>query len=670
MKFIKYLMCGSILCLLTGCGNTFLMVGNVQVLNSNTRACIVQQAEQSKEISSFFSGNEYQMNHSLCDQELLVVGNTNDIYNDLHSDDGIEIPDNDTESTETPDPTPNPMPSPDPTPTPKPTPTPNPTPTPDPTPIPSPEPSADSGNVTTTVEDNDSQSSINTEQNTESDYVKQKETVEQNEKDAIQKKAYVTLKPTGKGMVSENGYRLYQSFLIELKMKGFEQSDTAWKKIIKITNQQNKEAKVYLQTFQSEEYMVYQLLLQTDGIYHVSIGEQASITSSYNERDVWFELDTKAPVIYLDGIKHRGSYQSISVVPRITIEDSHLDEDKMRIQLIGANQGDITNQCSIEWKNEDDVWIAELGKIAGDDRYQLKVYASDLAGNETEQIICNSDRERNSAVSFSINKKGSTFSFENQEMGNGNIWNEVNQVVLVEENVDMLMKAKIIISKEQRPVKEVVFESFHGIGNLEKDGVKISRTRKKGYYEYKYEMDQTNFQDDGYYTVSVRTIDKAGNQTDSELSCDKVVNFGIDKTSPIIMITDIENNQIYNENEKTVAFSAKDNMKVERVEVFVNNQCVRTWSGQDVSDETNEYTFELQSDISKQNVEILCYDHAGNQSSVMIKNVLISTNSAIRYLNQRPVTVILMIWIVGVLILIYMTKGLIYLRKNRNEAKS
>ena len=124
----------------------------------------------------------------------------------------------------------------------------------------------------------------------------------------------------------------------------------------------------------------------------------------------------------------------------------------------------------------------------------------------------------------------------------------------------------------------------------------------------------------------------------------------IDKTAPVIVPIDFESGEQYPVDTKSVTVSIKDNLVLEDARILLNGEQV------DYQNDGENYTFTIGSSNSKQDVEIISTDAAGNEFKAEVNDFLVSTNLFVRWYNNTPLFMgsISGIGIIGIAITTYM----------------
>lgn len=330
-----------------------------------------------------------------------------------------------------------------------------------------------------------------------------------------------------------------------------------------------------------------------------------------------FIVDKTAPVVTISGVANM-SANSGKVAPVITSTDTNFDYNSVRITLVGANNGsvnyagsfnDIENGQRFAYANFEE-------KQEVDDLYTLSATVTDLAGNSSLQVI-----------RFSANRFGSVYAFDDslKEIAGSYIVTE-RDIVFTETNVDVLTRdsIKVKLVKNGAPTDLVEGEDYD-----------IVATGGNGAWsQYRYIVHKNLFAADGRYSVSVYSVDAAGNINQNTDEIKKAeITFGVDKTSPVIVPVDFESGEQYDVENKTVSIEIKDNLVMGEVKIYLNGTQI------DYTNDGDVYTFSIPEMNEKQNVRIVTLDAAGNEKEILVDDFLVSTNSLVRWYNNTPLFV-------------------------------
>ena len=129
--------------------------------------------------------------------------------------------------------------------------------------------------------------------------------------------------------------------------------------------------------------------------------------------------------------------------------------------------------------------------------------------------------------------------------------------------------------------------------------------------------------------MTIDSEDAAGNKQSNKIK-EKPASFVIDKTNPSSVITGIENGEIYNAVEREIGVSAKDNVLVGEVKLYVNGKVVKTYTQKEIEDAKGELKYTLKDSQEWQEVKVETTDAAGNQSISETQRVLVTADTTTR----------------------------------------
>lgn len=140
------------------------------------------------------------------------------------------------------------------------------------------------------------------------------------------------------------------------------------------------------------------------------------------------------------------------------------------------------------------------------------------------------------------------------------------------------------------------------------------------WYEYIYTVLAKNFADDGVYRLTFYSEDAADNIAENTLDTKKQeIGFGVDKTKPNMVVTNLESDTTYPLENLTVSLSAGDNLLLQSVVVYLDDysKAYKTWTAEEVAAivaDQGEFTFDIPGDsIGAHQVKIVCTDAAGKK---------------------------------------------------------
>lgn len=349
--------------------------------------------------------------------------------------------------------------------------------------------------------------------------------------------------------------------------------------------------------------------------FSIDITDKAGNTIS-NQAQAEFYVDKTAPTLEITGVADRSANNG-TVAPIINFMDTNFDADAVTYTLAGVNNGTVTYPASkADVANGQTVTFADFERVQNvDDIYTLTATITDKAGNETTKTI-----------TFSANRFGSVYDLDGLKNMLGKYLRNEEDVVFTEINVDSLNKSetKLKITKNGTP-RDLVEGVDYTV--LETGGSGL-------WSRYRYTINKALFTDDGRYSISVYTVDAAGNINENIDETKKAeISFGVDKTNPVIVPIDFESGVQYPVEVKTVSLEIKDNLVLDSVKIYLNDVEVQYEN----SGET--YTFDIPEKNEKQNVRIVAVDAAGNAYELPVENFLVSTNVFVRWFNNTPLFV-------------------------------
>lgn len=163
------------------------------------------------------------------------------------------------------------------------------------------------------------------------------------------------------------------------------------------------------------------------------------------------------------------------------------------------------------------------------------------------------------------------------------------------------------------------------------------------WYEYIYTVLAKNFADDGVYRLTFYSEDAAGNIAENTLDIKKQeIGFGVDKTKPNMVVTNLKSDTTYPLENLTVSLSAGDNLLLQSVVVYLDDysKAYKTWTAEEIAAivaDQGEFTFDIPGDSTgAHQVKIVCTDAAGNEQTEEITNFYVTTNLFVRYYNNKP----------------------------------
>ena len=361
-----------------------------------------------------------------------------------------------------------------------------------------------------------------------------------------------------------------------------------------------------------------------------------------------FYIDKTAPEVEITGVADHQAYNG-TVAPVVTYRDDNFTDDHdFKFTRIDINsKSDDTSKFDYDtdgngvtefiYKYRD---FAEV--LENDGIYNFTVELSDKAGNSTSK-----------SVTFSVNRFGSTFkaSDESEKLIKNGYTNAEQDIVVEEINVSPLTKHSVTLAKSGGNSTELVENTDYKF---------TSSNNGNEWCKSVYTVNKKNFSDEAAYTVTIMSVDKAKNtnnnrMADSSLSTEQknkrecAISFVVDKTSPLVSITGIKDNELYKEASKKVKIVCEDdNLDKSKLVVTLDNKKLAEGKDYTIVDDkdgsiagmlTAEIVLKAETSGIKENLNVTIGDLAGNTGEKSVDNFILSANIFQRFF-ANPVLVI------------------------------
>ena len=361
-----------------------------------------------------------------------------------------------------------------------------------------------------------------------------------------------------------------------------------------------------------------------------------------------FYIDKTAPEVEITGVADHQAYNG-TVAPVVTYKDDNFTDDHdFKFTKIDINgKSDDTSKFDYDtggngmtefiYKYRDFAEVPENDGI-----YNFTVELSDKAGNSTSK-----------SVTFSVNRFGSTFkaSDESEKLINNGYTNAEQDIVVEEINVTPLTKHSVTLAKSGGNSTELVENTDYKF---------TSSNNGNEWCKSVYTVNKKNFSDEAAYTVTIMSVDKAKNtnnnrMANSSLSTEQknkrecAISFVVDKTSPLVSITGIKDNELYKEASKKVKIVCEDdNLDKSKLVVTLDNKKLAEGKDYTIVDDkdgsiagmlTAEIVLKAETGGIKENLKVTIGDLAGNTGEKSVDNFILSANIFQRFF-ANPVLVI------------------------------
>ncbi len=356
-----------------------------------------------------------------------------------------------------------------------------------------------------------------------------------------------------------------------------------------------------------------------------------------------FTVDKTAPEIKFDNttVQNGVAYNGV-IAPRVTFSDTNYDPSGVTFVMTGLKDSRGKNLVVQEVMNDGSGFG---GSVSYSDFARIK--ANDDIYTATGKIIDRAGNESSVSITFSVNRFGSTFDFNNDEVThdivNRYYINDPKNVVLREINVNDVIERKVYMT--------------HGTENIELvegEDYRLTEDMNGGWKQYVYEFFADNFEEEGLYNIIVQTKDNAGNENSNTYEYinengEKVapyrLTFLVDKTEPYSEFEGVNTRQTrYYEDALNLMVGITDNVAVARVQIYVDNELVIDLFDTEEDDalsrtlreNNNSVPLTISSKTAPQTIKVITTDAATNTSLENEWTVVVTRNILAQYFYNRP----------------------------------
>lgn len=367
-----------------------------------------------------------------------------------------------------------------------------------------------------------------------------------------------------------------------------------------------------------------------DGSYHLSVeGEDLAGNSIQKITEKDFIIDKTAPKIGritpADQTANAGK-----VIPSFVASDKYIDSVTSNIK--GAMKGQSYKSTSKKAKNTVTVTYEQIpNKIQNDDYYTYKMSVSDKAGNKTEKT-----------VHYSVNRYGSVYVLGDYEKKlNGSYVDQASNIKITEINPSKLKTHDLQLIKDNEKV-----DLNHANSSVKVEG--------KGWNKCTYSIKADALNDEGVYKVITSSTDVAHHTSRNDMQRKHAsLSFGIDRTSPNIIFSNIQDGKVYAEDGKSVTVLIKDNLLLKSAKITVNGKVFKEYK----ENIPESIEVPLLSKNTAQRIEVTAIDAAGNTKVEKVDNIYITKNLWIRFLHYKYMKpIVATVCAAGVVIAAYLMK--------------
>lgn len=212
-------------------------------------------------------------------------------------------------------------------------------------------------------------------------------------------------------------------------------------------------------------------------------------------------------------------------------------------------------------------------------------------------------------MKFVVNRFGSNFDLDDLDF-KGKYLQRVKEDMMIQEvsktelDID---KLQIIVSHNGTPktlTNNVDFKVDHKVDEY-------------GYHHYKYIINKRLFEREGSYSILAISQDLHGDKNDTRQT---ELKFIVDRTPPRVVIIGADENQTYKTDKLKVELDIKDNIKLDKYQVFIDSKETKPYM------EGDKIFVDVVGSDKPQDIEVVAYDKAANKRVAEVKGVLITTN--------------------------------------------
>ena len=357
-----------------------------------------------------------------------------------------------------------------------------------------------------------------------------------------------------------------------------------------------------------------------DGVFSFDIsyadlaGNEAD---DYSEE--YFIIDLTSPQILIGKVEDKSANNG-KVSPVIMVTDTNFMWGSTWTELIGWQNGLLDIEKTAEdLQNGIIIHMNDFAHIKEmDDLYRLTVGAEDFAGNAAKIQI-----------RFSVNRFGSVYTLDSvteKLAGERGTYytDKEKRIVITETNVDTLVFQEIVCSLNGK--LKILEEDVDY--KVEESGDDTS------WKQYRYIVFSDNFAEEGHYTLTVYSEDRANNVSNNQ-SKGKSISFAVDKTAPDIVISGIEPRGRYKENSRELMIDVQDNLGVEKLMVFLNNEAM-VYDMETLYKADGKINITIEGDNQWQTLKAVAKDCTENEVTTEEMTFLVTPNVLVQFYNHKP----------------------------------
>ena len=311
-----------------------------------------------------------------------------------------------------------------------------------------------------------------------------------------------------------------------------------------------------------------------DGEYTITVNARDDAGNKADTKTVTFTIDNINPEISVEGVENDQNYKSATAV--IKVHDTNIDLGQT--ELIVTKGGKPYDVGKLKLVDGSTSTAMLTYHFIEEGAYTIRLKTTDKAGRTTGL---------EEDISFIIDSTAPVVTIDGAENGSYNPKNVLVTISVYEHNF-RTNTVDIEVTRNGAIYTDFPVERWKNSG----------QTSQLIY----------DFTEDGHYTIKVTSIDKAGNGPVTS-----TLTFTVDKTTPVIDITGVDNGEHYNVN-KTVTMTILDtNLDINNVTVTKDGQSYNAGNFQVSGDKaTLIHTFTAEGEYD---IAVEAIDKAGNTNT-------------------------------------------------------
>lgn len=378
-------------------------------------------------------------------------------------------------------------------------------------------------------------------------------------------------------------------------------------------------------------------VISNDGSYTITVSGKDRAGNELKPVTVSFTVDKKKPEISINGVKKANKD---NVEPVINIYDDNLSNESVKVyrngKICDVSVDSNGNTVKYDVSSKGDYIVGKWSTENLDKNVKKKLVFENFPKEEIYDAsykieVATEDKAENTSssnVEFSVNRFGSVFSIDNADELEGKYLNKAPKVIITERNVDMHdEKSEIIIIIDKGTQTVQLSENEYEVSEP-------VRLKDNSGYEYKYTIVPENFDQDLDYSISIQSVDAAGN-TNVSTARGAEVSFTLDTHVPEFKCDDLVDKAEFKGSERQFRLNVNEKLSHIKVTTSLKEKLV----DKDVDGDENSFVFTVPASNSSREIIVELTDLAGNKTVKKYDNLLVTENVVLYALHKTWVKV-------------------------------